>query len=65
MLPCGSRCCWLLPVGWVGGLGAVSGRCCVGSLGGGNRSGASIVGGCAIPLDGLTVSWGGSRGGIT
>jgi len=63
--PCGSRRCRRLPVGRVGGLGAVSGRRCVGSLGGGNRGGAGIVGGCAVPLDGLAVGWGGRRRGVT
>lgn len=64
-LPCGSGRCWLLPVGRVGRLGAVSGRSCVGSLGGGNRSGAGIVGGCAVPLDGLAIGRGGGRGRVT
>lgn len=64
-LPGGSGRCWLLPVGRVGGRGAVGGRRWVGSLGGGNRGGAGIVGGCAIALDGLAVGWGGSRGGVT
>lgn len=65
LLPCGSGCCWLLPVGRVGRLGAVSGRSCVGSLGGGNRSGAGIVGGRAVPLHGLAIGRGGGRGRVT
>lgn len=64
-LPCGSGSGGLLPVGRVGGLGAVSGGCGVGSLGGGNRGGVGVVGGRAVALDRLAVRRGGGRGGVT
>lgn len=64
-IPRGNGRRWLLPIGWVGRLGAIGGWCCVGSLGGGNRGGAGVVGGRAVPLDGLTVRWGGSWGRVT
>lgn len=64
-IPRGNGRRWLLPIGWVGRLGAIGGWGCVGSLGGGNRGGAGVVGGRAVPLDGLTVRWGGSWGRVT
>lgn len=64
MLPCRCSCCWLLPIGGVGRLGAISRWGSIRSLGGGNCGGGCIISSSAVTLDRLAISLGSSWGGI-